>query len=161
MMHKTINRVTTDLDRLHFNTMIAALMEYINYLQDARSQDISPAAWNEAIEALMLMLAPAAPHLAEELWQRTGHAYSVHQQTWPAFDAALIVEDEMTLIVQVGGKVRDKLTAPADISEAEAKAAGAGQRARQAVAGRQDDRQRRLRARQAGQYLARSSISLT
>ena len=71
-MHKTINRVTTDLDRLHFNTVISALMEYINYLQDARSQDISAAAWKEATEALVLMLAPAAPHIAEELWQRTG-----------------------------------------------------------------------------------------
>ena len=58
----------------------------------------------------MLMLAPSAPHLAEELWQRTGHAYSIHQQTWPDFDAALIVDEEITLIVQVGGKVRDKIT---------------------------------------------------
>jgi len=119
--HKTIKRVTTDLDRLHFNTMVAALMEYVNYLQDARKQDISRAAWEEAIEALLLMLAPTAPHLAEELWQRTGHQYSVHQQAWPLFNPELIAEDQITLIVQVGGKVRDKLTVPADIGEAEAK----------------------------------------
>jgi leucyl-tRNA synthetase len=123
MVHKTIKRVTYDLDRLHFNTMIAALMEYVNYMQDARSQDISGAAWQEAIEALLLMLAPSAPHLAEELWQRLGKPYSIHQQAWPVFDPALIVEDQITLIVQVGGKVRDKLTLPAGVSEAEAKEA--------------------------------------
>jgi leucyl-tRNA synthetase len=126
VLHKTIKRVTTDLDRLHFNTMIAALMEYINYLQDARGQEISPGAWREALEGMMLMLAPSAPHLSEELWQRTGHAYSIHQQGWPPFDPALIVEDEITLIVQVGGKVRDKITAPAGIGEAEAKALALG-----------------------------------
>jgi leucyl-tRNA synthetase len=121
MTHKTINRVTIDLDRLHFNTMIAALMEFINYLQDARTQAVSAAAWNEATDALLLMLAPAAPHLAEELWQHKGHAYSIHQQAWPEFDAGLIVDETITLIVQVGGKVRDKLVAPTDISEADAK----------------------------------------
>ncbi len=120
-MHKTINRVTIDLDRLHFNTMISALMEYINCLQDARSQDISAEAWQGAIEALVLMLAPAAPHLSEELWQRTGHAYSVHQQCWPTFNPELVIEEQMTLIVQVGGKVRDKLTVATEITEAQAK----------------------------------------
>jgi len=121
MMHKTIQRVTNDMERLHFNTMVAALMEYVNYLQEARSHDISASAWKEAIETLLLLLAPTAPHLAEELWMRTGHAYSIHQHSWPAFDPAVIAEDTITLVVQIGGKVRDRLTVPADITEAEAK----------------------------------------
>lgn len=137
MLHKTIKRVTADLDRLHFNTMIAALMEYINYLQLARTQDISPAAWREALSALMLMLAPSAPHLAEELWERTGQPYSIHQQTWPAYNPALTIEDELTIIVQIGGKVRDKLSVPADISEDEVRQMALGsERVKQWTAGK-------------------------
>ncbi len=137
MTHKTIKRVTIDMERLHFNTLSAALMEFINYLQDARGRDLSRAAWKEATESLMLMLAPSAPHLAEELWQQTGHVYCIHQQSWPDFDPELILEDQVTLVVQVGGKVRDKLTVPVDITEAEAKEmALASERVRQWTAGK-------------------------
>ena len=78
-------------------------------------------AWSEAIEALLLMLAPLAPHIAEELWERSGRAYSVHQQSWPEWDAELAREDEVTLVVQVNGKVRDRIQVPAGIDEPRAK----------------------------------------
>jgi leucyl-tRNA synthetase len=69
----------------------------------------------------LLLLAPTAPHLAEELWARTGHAYTIHNQPWPEYDHELAKEEEITLVIQVNGKLRDKLLVPATISEAEAK----------------------------------------
>jgi len=78
-------------------------------------------AWNEAIESLLLILAPLAPHMAEELWERTGRPYSVHMQSWPQWDAELAKEGEITLVVQVNGKVRDRIQVPADIDEPRAK----------------------------------------
>jgi leucyl-tRNA synthetase len=119
--HQTIQRVTDDMEKFRFNTSIAALMELTNVLMSARETSLyGTAAWKEAVDALVLMLAPACPHIAEELWAKTGHAYSVHQQKWPSFDPALTAEDTITLVVQVGGKVRDKLEVPASITEAEA-----------------------------------------
>jgi leucyl-tRNA synthetase len=109
------------MEKFRFNTSIAALMELTNVLMSARETSLyGTAAWKEAVDALVLMLAPACPHIAEELWAKTGHAYSVHQQKWPSFDPALTAEDTITLVVQVGGKVRDKLEVPASITEAEA-----------------------------------------
>jgi leucyl-tRNA synthetase len=120
--HQTIKRVTEDLEAFRFNTMVAALMEYTNYLQKAREQVPSASdAWREAIDALVLMIAPSAPHLAEELWQKMGRAYSVHQQAWPAWDEKIAAEEVFTLAVQVNGKVRDRVTLPVGVSEAEAK----------------------------------------
>ena len=80
-------------------------------------------AWDEAIEALVLCLAPSAPHLAEELWERLGRQYSVHQQAWPTWDAELAAAAVVTLIVQVNGKVRDRLTVAVGLGEEEARAA--------------------------------------
>jgi len=79
------------------------------------------AAWEEAIEALLLLLAPACPHIAEELWARTGRPYSIHQQPWPAWDEAVAAEETITLVVQVNGKVRDKIEVPIDVDEATAR----------------------------------------
>jgi leucyl-tRNA synthetase len=120
--HQTIQKVTADYEKFRFNTMIAALMEFTNTLIAARDSAVyGTAAWKEAIEALLLMLAPACPHIAEELWVSTGHPYSVHQQAWPTFDPALAAEESITLVVQINGKVRDKIEVPASIGEAEAK----------------------------------------
>jgi leucyl-tRNA synthetase len=77
-------------------------------------------AWEEAIETLLLLMAPATPHIAEELWSQIGRPYSIHQQSWPVFDPELAAEDEITVVVQVNGKVRERFTAPADIEAAEA-----------------------------------------
>jgi leucyl-tRNA synthetase len=78
-------------------------------------------AWVEGIESLLLMLAPVAPHISEELWTRSGRSYSVHAQSWPAWDGELAREEEITLVVQVNGKLRDRIRAPAGIEEDAAK----------------------------------------
>ncbi|MCL0078558.1 class I tRNA ligase family protein, partial [Dehalococcoidia bacterium] len=123
MTHKTIKKVNEDLERFHFNTMLAALMEFSNYLarvKETSAVEGSPA-WREAIDSLLLLLAPALPHLAEELWERTGHAYSIHHQPFPAWREELVAEEEFTLVIQINGKVRDKVSVPISISEDEAR----------------------------------------
>jgi leucyl-tRNA synthetase len=70
---------------------------------------------------LLLLLAPTAPHLTEELWERTGHTYSIHNQPWPQWDEELVKEEEVTLVIQVNGKLRDRVTVPVSITEAEAR----------------------------------------
>jgi leucyl-tRNA synthetase len=122
MTHKTIKRVTRDMEAFKFNTMIAALMEFNNYLIKAKETPVvETPAWEEAIETLLLLLAPSCPHIAEELWARTGRPYSIHQRAWPVWDPDLAAEEVFTLVVQVNGKVRDRLEVPVDISEEEAK----------------------------------------
>jgi leucyl-tRNA synthetase len=120
--HQTIRKVTDDLERLRFNTMVAALMEFANYLAKTKEAgQVTDSAWEGAIENLLLLLAPTAPHIAEELWQRTGREYSIHNQSWPQFDEALAKEEEITLVVQVNGKLRDRIVVSASITEDEAK----------------------------------------
>ncbi len=122
-LHQTIRQVSEDLDGFEFNTVVSALMELTNALTSARDagQAGSPA-FREAVDSLLRMMAPVAPHLAEELWSRLGLPYSIHQQSWPKFDAEAAKEDEITLVIQINGKVRDRITVPARIQEAEAKA---------------------------------------
>ncbi|MFU8795795.1 MAG: leucine--tRNA ligase, partial [Dehalococcoidia bacterium] len=122
ILHKTIKKVTTDLERFRFNTMLASLMELTNYLAKVKEdRTVSAASWREAMTSLLLLLAPTAPHLAEELWARTGHTYSIHTQAWPEYSEELAREDEITLAIQINGKLRDKVQVPASITEAEAK----------------------------------------
>jgi len=122
LTHQTIRKVTQDLEKLRLNTMIAALMEYTNYLTKTKEEGvISQAAWKEAIDTLMLLLAPTTPHLTEELWQQTGHEYSIHNQAWPKWDEALAKDEEITLVVQVNGKLRERIAVPVSITEDEAK----------------------------------------
>jgi len=93
-----------------------------NKVADTReAAKVSKAAWDEAVSALILMLAPTAPHFTEEVWSQMGRLYSIHNQTWPNWDEALAKEDEITLVVQVNGKVRDRITLPASVTEAEAR----------------------------------------
>jgi leucyl-tRNA synthetase len=121
--HKTIHRVTSDLEAFAFNTIIAGLMEFTNALQKAKGAAVyGTEAWEEAVETLLLLLAPCCPHIAEELWVRTGRPYSIHQQSWPEFNADLAAEEIITLIVQINGKVRARIEVPADIGGEEAKA---------------------------------------
>ncbi|GAH66460.1 unnamed protein product [marine sediment metagenome] len=120
--HQTVRKVTENLEKFRFNTMIAALMEFTNYLAKAKETGcLTDSAWKEAIDILSLLLAPTVPHLAEELWQETGHAYSIHNQSWPHWDEALAKDEEITLVVQVNGKLRDRIVVPASITEAEAR----------------------------------------
>ncbi len=123
MTHKTIRKVTEDLDGFRFNTMVAALMEFNNYLVKAKNTPVAQTpAWDEAIETLLLLLAPSAPHVTEELWSRLGKPYSIHQQPWPQWDEALAADEVITLPVQVGGKVRARLQVPADVTEEQVRA---------------------------------------
>ncbi len=120
--HKTIKKVTEDLESFRFNTMLASLMEFTNYLSKVQAKmNISISLWREAIRHFTLLLAPTAPHLAEELWERTGHPYSIHNQSWPKYDGELAKEEQITLAIQINGKLRDKVLVPASISEAEVK----------------------------------------
>jgi leucyl-tRNA synthetase len=122
IINKTIMKVTDDIEKFRFNTMLAALMEFTNYLGKVQEAGtVSVKLWDEAINALLLLVAPSTPHLAEELWTGMGKPYSVHNQTWPKYDPALVKEDQITLVVQVNGKVRDKIDAPASITEEEAR----------------------------------------
>jgi leucyl-tRNA synthetase len=122
--HKTIKRVTDDMEEFAFNTVIAALMEFTNTLQKAKETPVyGTEAWEEAIETLLLLLAPCCPHIAEELWVRTGRPYSIHQQRWPEYNPDLVVEEMITLVVQVNGKVRARVEVPADITEEAAREA--------------------------------------
>jgi leucyl-tRNA synthetase len=118
--NRTVKKVTEDLEAFRFNTAIAALMEHTNYLLAIKGE-VGEEEWDDALRAFVLVLAPFAPHHAEEMWAAMGEAYSVHEQAWPAWDEALIRAEEITLVVQVNGKLRDRIEVPADISEGAAK----------------------------------------
>ncbi|MDE2765754.1 MAG: class I tRNA ligase family protein, partial [Chloroflexota bacterium] len=137
--HQTIRRVLADVERFKMNTAISALMELSNELSRVHDEGAaSREAWSEGVERLLLLLAPLAPHLAEELWERTGRAYSVHQQPLPEWDAALAAEEEATLVVQVNGRLRDRISVPAGVSDADAKQAALdSERVRSYVEGRE------------------------
>jgi len=123
-MHKTIKTVTNDFQNFKFNTALAALMKFNNYLIKAKETNVyATEAWDEAIRNLILMLAPIMPHVTEELWERIGGPYSVHTQSWPKYDEELARDEVITLVVQVNGRVRARLQVPADIPEDEAKKA--------------------------------------
>lgn len=108
--HQVIRKVTQDLEGFSFNTAVAAIMEHRNSITDAqRAKNVSLDVWNEAVDSLLLVLAPIAPHITEELWQQRGHNYSIHQQPWPQWDGEVAKEDSITLVVQINGKVRDKI----------------------------------------------------
>ncbi len=117
-MHKTTKVVTERLEAFQFNTMLAELHSYRNTLQRLRGR-VSAPLWREALERLVVLLAPSAPHLAEELWHRLGHEQSVHLQPWPTWDEALTVEERVNIVIQVNGKVRDQIAVRPGLSEQE------------------------------------------
>jgi len=122
LTHKTVKEVTADLEKFRFNTMLSTLMEFSNYLSKIKEGGlVSIPVWKEAISYFLRLLAPSAPHLAEELWNRSGHPYTVHNQRWPEYNEELAKEEEITLVIQVNGRLRDKVLVPASISEVEAK----------------------------------------
>ncbi len=122
-VHQTLRQVTHDFETFEFNTIISALMELLNEMYKAREQGaVGTQEWAEAQDIYLRMLAPVAPHIAEEVWTEfLGKPYSVHTQPWPEVDEAAAKEDEITLIVQVNGKVRDRIQVSASIGEGEAK----------------------------------------
>lgn len=116
LTHATIKKVTDDIYRLSFNTAIAALMEYVNDLYKLKTEGFSPA-WRSALETLVQLVQPFAPHMAAELWRQLGHDSQLDFVDWPDFDDAKIMQDTMTIVVQVNGKVRAKLQVATGASE--------------------------------------------
>jgi leucyl-tRNA synthetase len=118
LTHQTIKDCTEDVEQFKFNTYVSNLMKLRNALQDAHKTEVASAgAYKRAIDALILLLSPVAPHLAEELWRATGHEYSVHQQPWPEYDENLSTANEFELVVQVNGKVRLRIVLPVGSGE--------------------------------------------
>ena len=122
--HTTTQRVLDDMDLFKFNTSIAALMEFTTKLiRSYEAGEVSAASWRAGVDRLLLHTAPLAPHITEELWERTGHTGSIHLELNPEFDEALTVSDTITLAIQVQGKLRDQIEVAADIGQDDAIAA--------------------------------------
>jgi leucyl-tRNA synthetase len=119
--HQMIKQVSEGMESFSFNTAVSALMTLRNELKAvARDAHVSRVVWDETIETMLLLMAPFTPFIAEELWAQTGHTYSIHNHAWPEFDPETAAEEEITLVVQVNGKVRDRIQVPADITEDDA-----------------------------------------
>jgi leucyl-tRNA synthetase len=136
--HQTLKRVTYDFENFEFNTIVSSLMELLNEMGRAKSAGaFGTEEWNETADIYLRMLAPVCPHIAEELWERLGKPYSVHTQAWPQADEEAAKEDMLTLIVQVNGKLRDRILVDPGISDEDAKKlALASEAAQQSLEGR-------------------------
>jgi leucyl-tRNA synthetase len=110
--HQTNHKVTQDIEDLKYNTAIAALMELLNALRDVQCHE------QRVVEDLLVMLAPFAPHFAEECWERLGHERSIFYASWPSWDPSLLVEDQIDVVIQVNGRTRSKVQVPRDADEA-------------------------------------------
>ncbi|HYT28532.1 MAG TPA: leucine--tRNA ligase [Ktedonobacteraceae bacterium] len=122
LRNKTIKRVTEEFSNFRFNTALAALMECNNALIKQQHEPVAhSAAFRRTLESMMQLLAPLAPHITEELWHLTGHSDSIHQTSWPIYDEALTHDETFTLVVQVNGKVRERIEVSSNISEGEAR----------------------------------------
>jgi leucyl-tRNA synthetase len=140
-LHKTIRKVSADIEGFRFNTAISSLMEFTNALHDAQSQPVSDDVFHEAQDGLLLLLAPIAPFLAEEIWSRLGRPYSVHQQRWPQYDPHLAQDEMVTVVVQVNGRVRDRLQVAAGTDQAQVLKAALGRESVQKWLGGKSPRQ--------------------
>jgi leucyl-tRNA synthetase len=123
-VHEVIKKVTSDIqERFNFNTAISAIMELVNaayaYRQAAAVEEQNQALLKDTLQKIILLLAPFAPHLAEESWHLLDQPGSVHRQSWPEFDPAKLVLEEVEIVVQINGKVRGRVTVPADCTEEE------------------------------------------
>jgi len=121
-VHRTIKKVSDDIEgRFHFNTAIAAIMELLNVLsavaQDPAQKSAGATYIREGLESILLLLAPFVPHAASELWQQTGHPQPIDHVAWPSFSEAALEEEQLLIVVQVNGKVRGKMTVPADVTQ--------------------------------------------
>lgn len=116
--HKTIRTVTDHIERLRFNTAVATMMDQLNYLAKLKPEE----AGRFSIETYVLMLAPMAPHMCEEMWRALGHPASIHLESWPSFDPELTRDETVTVVVQVNGKVRDRLEIAVGTAEDEVRA---------------------------------------
>ncbi len=122
-MHYAIKSVTEDIEDFSFNTTIARLMEYTNALSKAKAAYWETPLWDEAFSNLLLLLAPIAPHISEELWAEMGRPYSIHQQAWPTWQEEMLAQETVEIPVQVNGKVRGRITVASDAPNAAMEAA--------------------------------------
>ncbi len=123
-LHQTLKQITHDFEAFEFNTIVSGLMELLNEMYRAREHGAAGTPeWDEAVDIYLKMMAPVTPHISEELWAYLGKPYSIHQQKWPEIDLAAAADELITLIVQIDGKLRDRIIVPADISEEAAKTA--------------------------------------
>jgi len=123
-VHQTLKNVTHDFETFEFNTIISSLMDLLNFMYKARELGAAGTpAWDEAMDIYLRMIAPVTPHMAEELWGYLGKPYSIHTQGWPMVDQEAVIEEEITLVIQVNGKVRDRINVPINIQPEDAKAA--------------------------------------
>lgn len=121
-VHQTIRSVTRDYEQFEFNTVISSLMELLNEMMDAKEAGaFGTPEWQEAVDIYLRLMAPATPHIAEELWSLLAKPYSIHVQPWPQVDEQAAKEETITLVIQINGKVRDRVELPASVSEEEAK----------------------------------------
>jgi leucyl-tRNA synthetase len=135
-LHQTLKKVSEDFQSFKYNTLLAALMTFRNQLKASRAALEGSAVWGEALDTLILMLAPIMPFLAEEAWQRRRPGPSVHVQPWPRFDPALAASERVTLIVQVNGKVKERVEIPAATPTEDLEAIALGQpKVREALEG--------------------------
>jgi len=118
--HRTIRQVTADIERWSYNTAVAHCMELVNLLQHYAREDPHAEVLTEAVDSLLHLLAPMAPHVTAELWERR-HGDRLHARPWPEFDPALVTEETVTMVVQVNGKVRDRVEVPAGITDEDAR----------------------------------------
>lgn len=140
-VHKTIKKVSEDLERLSFNTAIAAQMELVNELYKSKENGLKGESWQFTLESLIKLVAPFAPHIADELWQQLGHDGSVHVASWPTWDDALLIEDTVTIAVQVNGKLRAELTLAKEVSKEDIETAAlANERVQEFMAGKEPKR---------------------
>jgi leucyl-tRNA synthetase len=118
LIHRTTQRVTTDLLDFQFNTMVAALIECSNSLSELKRPELlQTPEWRAALRTLVLLMAPSTPYVAEELWEQLGESYSVHTQVWPTYDETLAQDDYVEMVIQINGKLRDRVVLPANASE--------------------------------------------
>jgi len=128
-VHKTIRKVTDDIEeRFHFNTAIAAVMELVNSISafEGKNEPAYAPVLKEAVESVVLLLAPFVPHISEELWEGLGHGDGIDAASWPNYDPAAIVEDEVIVVVQINGKLRGRVTVPSGSGEEEVRSAALG-----------------------------------
>ncbi len=119
ILHKTIKKVDEDIKSFRFNTAIAAMMTFVNESNKMKINDLPAGVVKNYWQKFLQLLAPFAPHITEELWEMLGNSESITKQDWPEYDENLVKEEKIELIIQVNGKVRDKIEASADISEAD------------------------------------------
>ena len=138
-VHQTLRSVTGDFEHFEFNTVVSGLMELLNDMVEIKENGgWNTSAWQEAVDIYLRMMAPVAPHISEELWARLGKPYSIHLQPWPVYDEAAAAEDEIELVIQVNGKMRDKIVLPVGVTEDIAREAALAREAVQKIlAGRE------------------------